>query len=207
MNREIINNIVDKFQSSLDQYHELFLHNYPLFSKKEFDFGSRELNDLGIQCQAYLSMLGATAKARMNFIGFQKFVAFDNEVDWYNWKIWIKENEISHTVYLSISMRIDTELKRMRVFLMEDAWESYCSLREDEHSVSYLRYEVFRPEEAMLRDNSDDSSSISGCSPNIHVVVNNHHEKVEEKFHSNFEHVEKTTGTIANISTFLRQIL
>lgn len=145
MKQEKLLELVEKFQKSFDKYHLLFLENYPLFSRKEFDFGSRELNDLSVKCQAYITMLGKTAKARMNYIGFHQLFAFDNEVDWYSWRIWIKENEVNHTQYLSISVRIDTELKRMRTYLEEDMWEAYCSLSEDEYSVSYLRYEDFRP--------------------------------------------------------------
>ena len=206
MKQEKIHNIVDKFQSSFEQYNKLFLDNYPLFSKKEYDFGSRELNELGIQCQAYLSMLGATAKARMNFIGFQKLVAFNNEVDWYNWKIWITENKINHTLYLSISMRIDTEIKRMRVFLLEDDWEAYCSHSEEEYSVSYLRYKDFQPEESVSEDNSNDGSGGLERPQNIQIVVNNHHEQVEEKFFSDYIPAEKVTAILANITTFLKRI-
>ena len=139
-------------------------------------------------------MLGPTAKARMNFIGFQQLFAFNNEVDWYNWKIWINQNQIDYTQYLSISVRIELELNRMRVFLQEDAWESYCSLREGENSVSYLHYKDFQPEEAEAQENSIDGTGSFEDQPKI-----NHPEK---EFYSNIEHVEKQTSILANIATF-----
>lgn len=205
MQRERVLELIEKFQESFNQYHKLFLDNYPLFSTKEYDFGSRELNDLGIKCQVYMTMLGGTAKKRMNYIGFRQLFAFDNEVDWYGWKIWINENRVDYTQYLSISMRIDTELKRMREFLKEDMWEAYCSLEENEYSVSYLRYEDFQPAGFEQNDNRDDSDN-SGSSTNIQVVVNNHPEKVEKQMFSNIEHIEKKTSILANIATFIARI-
>jgi len=202
MQRERALELIEKFQESFNQYHKLFLDNYPLFSNKEYDFGSRELNDYGIRCQAYMTMLGETAKARMNYLGFCQFFSFDNEVDWYNWKIWINENKVDYTQYLSISMRIDTELKRMREFLEEDMWEAYCSLAEDEYSVSYLRYEDFRPP-SVEQDNYEHSgSNDSGGATN----VNHQPEKIEEKMFSNIEHIEKKTSIMANIATFVARI-
>jgi len=206
MQREKASELIEKFQECFGQYHKLFLENYPLFSREEFDFGSRELNGLGIKCQSYITMLGPTAKARMNYIGFCQFFAFDNEVDWYSWKIWIKENKVDHTQYLSISMRIDTELKRMCVYLEEDMWETYCSLAEDEYSISYLQYEDFRPDEIEQCNDNDSNSDDSGKSTNIQVVVNNHPEKTEEEMFSNIEHMEKKTSILANIATFIARI-
>lgn len=205
MNREIVEEIVEKFQTSFNQYHELFLDNYPLFSTEEYDFGSRELNALGIKCQAYISMLGETAKSRMNYIGFKQFFAFDNVVDWYSWKVWIKKNKIDHTQYLSISMRIETELKRMRVFLQEDMWNAYCNLDEGEYSVSYLHYEDFKPDSPESESGNEQKIG-SVVQPNIHVVVNNHPEKIEEKLFSNIEYMEKKTSILANIATFIARI-
>lgn len=205
MQREKVLELIEKFQESFNQYHKLFLENYPLFSTKEYDFGSRDLNDLGIKCQAYMTMLGETPKARMNYLGFRQLFAFDNEVDWYSWKIWINENKVDHTQYLSISMRIDTELKRMRGFLEEDMWEAYCSLEEDEYSVSYLRYENFRSPDVEQNDDYDDPNNSENAT-NIQVVVNNHPEKVEEQMFSNIEHIEKKTSILANIATFVARI-
>ena len=208
MEKAKIEEIIDRFQTTFDKYHKLFfLEYYPLFSTKQYDFGSREMNDLGMKCQAYLSMLGPTAKARMNFIGFRQLFAFDNEVDWYSWKIWINENKISHTQYLSISMRIDTELKRMRLFLSENMWDAYCSLNEDEFSVSYLTYEDFQ-EKTLIEDENElrDEHNLSTKSSNIQLIVNNHPEKIEEQFFSNIEHLEKRTSILANIATFVARV-
>ncbi|EZH82276.1 hypothetical protein AU05_08250 [Ectopseudomonas composti] len=197
--------LIEKFQESFNQYHKLFLENYPLFSTKDYDFGSRELNTLGIKCQAYMTMLGKTAKARMNYIGFRQLFAFDNEVDWYSWKTWINKNRVDHTQYLSISMRIDTELKRMREFLKEDMWEVYCSLEENEFSVSYLRYEDFQPVDFKQNENLDNPGN-PGSSTNIQVILNNHPEKVEKQMFSNIERIEKNTSILANIATFIARI-
>ena len=206
MRRERTLELIEQFQDSFNQYHKLFLDNYPLFSRKEYDFGSRELNDLGIKCQAYITMLGETAKARMNYVGFRQLFAFDNEVDWYNWKVWVQENKVDHTQYLSISIRIDTELNRMREFLEEDMWESYCSLTEDEYSVSYLRYEDFRPKDNETNNDKNGDFDDPSQAANIQVVINNHPEKIEKQMLSKIEYVEKKTSILANIATFAARI-
>ena len=205
MDRNKIEEIIEKLQTSFNKYHKLFLDNYPLFSRKEYDFGSRDMNDLGIECQSYLSMLGSTAKARMNHIGFNQLFAFDNEVDWFSWQRWINKNKIDHTQYLSVSLRIETELKRMRFFLKEDMWEAYCNLEKDEYSVSYLNYEDFQSEVVEVPEcgvQTVDSMNHS----NIHVVVNNHLEKLEKEVFSNIESFEKKTSIMANIATFIARI-
>lgn len=205
MNTERILELIEKFEESFNKYHKLFLETYPTFSTQKFDFGSPELNELGIKCQAYLTMLGEKPKARMNYIGFRQFFAFDNPVDWYSWKIWVKDNYVDHTQYLSISMRIDTELKRMKEFLSEDMWESYCSLSEDEYSISYLQYSDFRTETPNETDNdSGDNEDIQQT--NIQVVVNNHPEQVEGQMFSHIESIDKKTSILANIATFIARI-
>lgn len=205
MDRDKLEEIIDKFQSSFDRYHKLFLENYPLFSHKEFDFGSRELNDLGIECQAYISMLGSTAKERMKYVGFNQLFAFDNVVDWYNWKLWVNENEVDHTQYLSISMRIETELRRMRFFLKEDMWDAYCNLQANEYSVSYLQYEDFQPKAKEPPEHGVQTADDINH-PSIQVVINNHPEKTEEKVFSNIKRIEEQTSIMANIATFIDRI-
>jgi hypothetical protein len=84
-------------------------------------------------------------------------------------------------------------------------WEAYCNLEKDEYSVSYLNYEDFQPEVVEVPE-CEVQTVDSMNHPNIHVVVNNHPEKLEEEAFSNIESFEKKTSIMANIATFIARI-
>lgn len=112
---------VKAFKVSYGEYFKLFLDTYPLFTWKDDNYGSNELFLKAIECQALASTFGETAKSRFDTIGFNKLFPFDNPVDWYNWEAFVKDNEVSHTIYATLAMRLDSEIQRM-LFLRKEIY-------------------------------------------------------------------------------------
>ncbi len=105
---------------------------------------------MAIEAQVLLASLGQTAVQRLNYVGFDLLFPFSNPVDWYNWKIMIKE-KISAIQY--ISTRVATEFQRIEMHLERKIWDRYCQLSEAEFSVPKGRYSsVFSDEDTPERE-------------------------------------------------------
>ena len=108
--------ILETFQIAHDKYFDLLLKNYPTIPTKDpfAEFGPPELCDFAIEVQSCAISLGPKALERLYHLGFDILYPFDNIVDLYNWRAKVKKERIDHTIYSSIAIRIDAELKRMK---------------------------------------------------------------------------------------------
>lgn len=139
--------ILETLQSTQDKYVSLLMKSYPTFPSDSLyaDFGPPELCDLATQAHACAVALGTTATKRLFYIGFDVLYPFDNPVDLYSWRSNTKNNRVDHAMYLSIALRIDSEIKRMRQIIQFGGEAAYDELPTDLLLVSKDRYEFASP--------------------------------------------------------------
>ncbi|HHF2920451.1 hypothetical protein D8S93_19055 [Vibrio sp. VGrn 2] len=193
-NQQLIESL-KAFKVSYGEYFKLFLDTYPLFTWKDENYGSNELFLKAIECQALASTFGETAKSRFDTIGFNKLFPFDNPVDWYNWEAFVKDNEVSHTIYATLAMRLDSEIQRMLFFAERDLLESYESLDSEQFLVSYLKYDCFH--------NSDLQNNLEVK----HDEIENHKEIDESRAFDNLDRMQKQTSIWSNVINVLSKVV
>ena len=139
--------VMDLLQKAHDEYFSLLIKNYPTQRDDDISgsFGPPELCALAIEVHSCAIALGASALNRLNYIGLSDLYPFDNPVDLYGWREHVRKNEISHTIYASIAIRIDSELKRMRKVIEVGGSVSYEALPPDIFLVSKERYTALNP--------------------------------------------------------------
>lgn len=190
--------VVEDLKNTIDAYLKLFLEHYPLLVQEDTPFCPYELHKLAIKAQCQLSMLGQKAKNRLSYIGFNELFPFDNPVDWYNWKKMIKEKNIDHTIYASISIRVDSEIERIILFLSYNNWDTYNNLSDNEYLVSKKRYEkLFSQKDNDTKKNTEEKQITTREHiriDNINVSLNTEKEAVD-----NLDKLHKKTSTISNI--------
>lgn len=202
------------FKEKMESYFNLFLEEYPTGvkaltqevnapvvagKKLHFNFGSEKLNNMAIECQSLLVMLGPTAQKRLIKIGFEKLVPFDNDVEWYRWSQLIKDERVNPTIYVSIHFRINAEIQRMEHFLEQEMWGAYCQNLNDEYLVSFEKYDIWKPVEPLC------DSNVVGQATNV-VINNSYPQSSEKELYSNLGKIEKKTAIWANIATFLARV-
>lgn len=131
-----IEQTLDKLKMLDDEYFKDLMEYYPKIFMKEDTPVPNNICEKAINVQTLLTMLGETAFARMKYIGFDVLYPFDNPIDSFSWKENVKEKKVPHTLYFSISIRMESELKRMHQYIANDAWDAYCALSESEFLVS-----------------------------------------------------------------------
>ncbi|NIC38633.1 hypothetical protein HBJ58_18325 [Halomonas desiderata] len=191
------------------RYFKKFNECYPLYVSEEAErvFGPSELYEMAIEAQVLLTLLGDTAKDRMNYIGFNMLYPFSNPVDWYSWKEKIKDRKVPQSIYFSIGVRMEAEFNRMEQFVERNAWEEYSKLSSSEFSVSCGRYlehfeDCSQKEEAEDFPDADDRYGSSS----IHIETFNYNQAVEKAAVNNLEKWHKNTGIWSNISNVAAKI-
>ncbi|WP_155416961.1 hypothetical protein [Chromobacterium violaceum] len=163
--------VIDLLQTAHDKYFDLLLKNYPtLSSKAPFEgFGPPELCELAIEAHSCAIALGPAIRERLFYLGFDILYPFDNPVDLYGWHSYVKENNVAHSVYASIAIRIDSELKRIRRVFVLSRGAAYDAVPPDIFLVSKERYRsAIKPkstDELNEYPNTPDQGSVS-----IHTV-------------------------------------
>lgn len=178
-----------------DQYFERFLKEFPFLNKSGniIPCDSNSLFDLVIRAQVLVSILGETARKRLNHIGFDMLYPVDNSVDWYLWAVDVQENETSHTIYCSIAMRIDSELSRMAHFIEKTKWDEYQKLPSDEFLVSKSMY---LSEPQGIENSEKETSQVTHGTQEINFNIENMHEK---EAIATIEKVHKSSSISSNI--------
>ncbi|NJA87961.1 hypothetical protein HCX48_01805 [Rhodocyclus tenuis] len=135
---------LEAFQGAHDKYFRLLLENYPLIQSNQpfADFGPLELCELAIEVHSCAIALGPKARERLCYLGLDLLYPFDNPVDLYNWRAWVKKENINHTTYASIAIRIDSEIKRMRRVFSLEANTAYEAMPTADFLVSKARYKL-----------------------------------------------------------------
>ncbi|RJF96512.1 hypothetical protein D3870_18860 [Noviherbaspirillum cavernae] len=195
--------ILDAFQAAHNKYFSLLLEHYPLFSKNgpHTEFGPPELCDFAIEVHSCAIALGPKARERLCYLGLDLLYPFDNPVDLYNWRVRVKKENIDHTTYASIAIRIDSELKRIRrvVALKGDA--AYETVPTEEFLVSKERYKsIASPEE---KREERDQSTPGGSPPTMHIDMVNIQYAADSQAVSKLEKLEKETTIGANFSSII----
>ncbi|ENG7521923.1 hypothetical protein ABVD55_005160 [Vibrio harveyi] len=195
-----------------NKYFQKFNQFYPTFVSKEQEgvFGPSELYEMAIEAQVLLASLGQTAVKRLNYVGFDLLFPFSNPVDWYNWKIMIKEKDISHTIYFSISTRVATEFQRIEMHLERKIWESYCQLSEAEFSVPKDRYSsVFSTENSHDQECDDTTSNDQAAVNHTHININNlaYNDKTETDAVDNLDKLNKSSGIWSNVANVASTVM
>jgi hypothetical protein len=188
--------IVDTLQAAHNEYFRLLMKNYPTFpNDSEFaDFGPPELCDLASEVHSCAIALGSSALARLNYVGLAVLYPFDNPVDLYNWRQYVKTSKINHTTYASIAIRIDGELKRFRRALELGGIDGYNALSPDLFLVSKDRYA-----QVAISGSSNPPSATPEAS-SIHIETLNITNAVDSAAVSRLEELEKKTTVWSNIS-------
>jgi len=139
--------VIELLQQAHDEYFGLLIKNYPTQRDDDISgsFGPPEMCALAIEVHSCAIALGASALNRLNHIGLSDLYPFDNPVDFYGWREVVRKNKISHTIYASIAIRIDSELKRMRKVIEVGGSVSYEALPSDVFLVSKERYTALNP--------------------------------------------------------------
>lgn len=195
--------ILEIFQVAHDKYFRLLLEYYPLSSKNEpfDDFGPPELCDFAIEVHSCAIALGPKARERLCYLGLDLLYPFDNPVDLYNWRIRVKKENINHTTYASIAIRIDSELKRMRRIFSLEADAAYEAVPTEEFLVSKVRYKLAAaPEE--IQD-KDDHTAPGTPPPGMHIDTVNIQYAADSQAVTKLERLEKETTISANVSNIV----
>ncbi|MGL6313044.1 hypothetical protein [Vibrio sp. WXL103] len=129
--------ILDDLEECLEQYFKIFLEYYPKsWSHNDADaFAPDELYQLSIRAHCLRAMLGSYCVDRLTYIGFDELIPFDNPIDWYNWAAFIRDNRVPREKYLSIGIRIDSELKRIRFLIEREGCDDYKNLSFGQYMV------------------------------------------------------------------------
>jgi hypothetical protein len=137
--------ILDALESAHGEYFRLLLKTYPVRpgapSAPAAEFGPPELCDLAISAQAAAIALGPVAIRRFIHLGFDLLYPFDNPVDLFNWRAHVREHQVDHTLYAAIAIRIESEVKRMRLVLKMNGEREYDALDTGTLLVSAERYD------------------------------------------------------------------
>jgi hypothetical protein len=152
-----------------------------------------------------LNSLGKTAKKRFEYIGFNLLGPFDNPVDHYNWREFVKKRQIHNTIYLSIITRIDSEIERVKKFIENDSFDMYHKLSESEYLTSKDKYDyIFEkslpPKEKKVHNKEDKSKNIKFNELNINI-------KNEEKGLKVLEKLNTGSGLFSNIANIVSKFL
>jgi len=198
-----------KLKELENEYFKKFNQFYPTFydENKGGVFGPSELYEMAIEAEVLLTSLGKTAVKRLQYLGFDLLFPFNNPVDWYNWKIFIEEKKINHTIYFSVSTRVATEFKRMELHLENDTWESYCELSESEFSVPKERYSGLfadKVNDVHIENNSD---PVTQNVHHINIGEFSYNEKIEQQAVSNLNALHKQTGIWSNVASVASTVM
>ena len=195
--------VVDALQTAHDRYFRLLLENYPLLHQSGplADFGPPELCELAIEAHSCAISLGSIARERLIHLGFDLLYPFDNPVDLYNWRARVKAKQIDHTVYSSIAIRIDSELKRIRRTVELDGGSGYEGLPTGVFLVSSDRYNLIPDEPRKNRPNEEDSTPNHGT--NVQIGTINVGNAADSAAISSLERLEKKTTVWSNFSNIV----
>ncbi|MGZ3952663.1 MAG: hypothetical protein ACXVBZ_14785 [Flavisolibacter sp.] len=203
--------IVEKLQNAHNQYFNLMIKEYSQFSSSNelvVDLGPSELCELAIEVHACAIALGPVVRDRLCYLGLDLLYPFDNPVDHFNWRVQVKKDRIPHTIYASIAVRIDAELKRIRQVLEIHSDLPYSDLPIDLFLVSKTRYPISASEITSENDNSNAAKLCSAVTPQVGTV--NNYFAADSNAVSQLEKLEKKTSifsNVSNITAFLRSIL
>ncbi len=207
---EKIAEILNEFKTLDDEYFKEFVEHYPEpdIGIEKNEFCPHELYEKAIEVQALLTMLGETATDRMKYIGFDLLYSFDNPVDWYNWKENIKKRKVPHSIYFSIAVRMESEIKRMQQYIKKNSWDTYCALSESDFLVSKERYLVHFKDENMGKEPQGLSESLTSTEGVPHVYVENFHydSGVEGEAVSTLGRLHKKSSILSNIVNIATKI-
>lgn len=197
--------ILDNFQAAHDKYFNLLLKHYPTIPTDEpfTEFGPPELCDLAIEVQSNAICLGPKALERLCHLGLDVLYPFDNVVDLYNWRAMVKKERVDHTIYASIAIRIDSELKRMRRIFSLAADTAYEAVSTETFLVSKARY---------ASDSSPEENKESGSYPRSEAPAGTHIDVLnvyaaDSQAISQLENLEKGSSIASNISNVVSTII
>ncbi len=203
------NEILDELTDCLKEYFECFIKYYPdsLSQKDETIFGPNELYQLSIKAHCLRAMLGAECVKRLNHIGFDEYIPFDNPVDWYNWKIEINEKKIPRETYLSIGIRIDSELERLRFFIEREQFGSYENLSYGRYFVSKERYfESSAKDNKQIHEEVNPQSKDGKIESCGNVANTNNNATSEKEAISNLDKLHKKSSIITSWLNILAKL-
>lgn len=194
--------ILDEFQTAHDKYFRLLMEHYPLIPRDELfaDFGPPELCDLAIEVHSCAIALGPKARARLCYLGLDLLYPFDNPVDLYNWRARVKKENIDHTTYASIAIRIDSELKRMRRVFSFEGEAAYEAVPTEEFLESKARYNSIV---AFEEKNEGSNRPASGPAAEMHIDTVNIRYAADSRAVSKLEKLEKETTIGSNVSNII----
>jgi len=140
--------ILDTFESAHGEYFRLLVKTYPSpvdTAPAAPAFGPPELCELAIQAQAAAIALGPAAIGRLLHLGFDLLYPFDNPVDQHIWRAHVRDHAIDRTLYAAIAIRVESEIKRMRLVFKMEGDGAYEALADDTLLVSKRRYLAAAP--------------------------------------------------------------
>ncbi|MFZ4550236.1 MAG: hypothetical protein ACOYNB_00300 [Aquabacterium sp.] len=194
--------VVDLLQAAHNGYFKILMENYPSANRDDTHtfaaFGPPELCELATEVHACAIALGKEARDRLLYIGLDVLYPFDNPVDLYNWRSHVLAKKIDHTIYASIAIRIDGELKRLRRALELGGMQAYAGLAPDVLLVSKARYQSPSDVE---RPSTDRAQVPSVTTVNINHVSMKH--PGDASAINDLEALEKKTSVWSNVSTVI----
>lgn len=191
--------ILEALQAAHNEYFSLMMRNYPTNPSDGLfvDFGPPEMCELAIEVQACAIALGSSALVRLEHLGLSILYPFDNAVDLYNWRRYVKVNRIDHATYASIAIRIDSELKRLRRTLELGGGLGYEALPKELFIVSKDRY----------KSNTNHDSPNPAAPPlpptNISIETVNISNSIDSDAINELERLEKKTTIWSNLSNII----
>jgi hypothetical protein len=197
--------ILDAFQAAHDKYFSLLLEQFRLIQNSApfADFGPPELCNLAIEVHACAIALGPKARERLFYLGLDLLYPFDNPVDLYNWRVHVKKENIDHTAYASIAIRIDSELKRMRrVFELGDG-AAYDVIPAEAFLVSKARYKSISVPEPNGGNGGNGQSGPQSSPPRMHIDTVNIQYAADSQAVSRLEKLEKGSSIGVNFSNII----
>jgi hypothetical protein len=200
--------ILDALQAAHDKYFSLLLEQFRLIHDTPnrapvADFGPPELCGLAIEVHACAIALGPKARERLSYLGLDLLYPFDNPVDLYNWQVRVKKENIDHTAYASIAIRIDSELKRIRRAFELGGEAAYEVTPAEAFLVSKARYKSIvapKPDEG---NSGDGQSELRSSPPSMHIGEMNIQYTTDSQAVNRLEKLEKGTSIGSNVSNII----
>ena len=112
----------------------------------------------------------------------------------------MKKENIDHTAYASIAIRIESEIKRMRRVFSLEADAAYEEVPTKEFLVSKARYKSIAAIEERTGENKQPAFDTS---PAVHIDTVNIEYAADSQAVSNLERLEKETTIGANFSNIV----
>ncbi|RXE99038.1 hypothetical protein [Pseudoalteromonas sp. PS5] len=203
---------IENFEQLFKEYFDMFLEEYPQGEKHymaRFEaekigskvsqsvapllYGNHPIFIKAVECQTIAASLGSIMLNRMNVLGFNEIVSFDNTVDWYNWYNRELKEEHSQYKYISAHFRINSEIQRVKYAISNNCISEYLETVGNNYLVPFHDHAAENVEQVR------EASTVVNHIKNEH----NYYSEVKENAPDNIATASNSLNIVSHILKFL----